>query len=150
MALCGIQGSHALFLNLIILFNVMFLWCFLFKCMCLMFAWIKMNEWMNCFSSSCVPKLPVSLDCTFLIAPSVFSNNYLNTSGRRYIYKSSSSCFLKSGLRCSSVTHYVSGVYPIYTLVTLRMKKWSAWSFEKWSEWSWSEFIILRFSEVLP
>jgi hypothetical protein len=68
---------------------------------------------MNCFSSSCVPKLPVSLDCTFLIAPSVFSNIYLNTSGRRYIYKSSPSCFLKSGWRCSSVTHYVSGVYPI-------------------------------------
>jgi hypothetical protein len=29
-----------------------------------------------CFSSSCVPMLPVSLDCPFLIAPSVFSNVY--------------------------------------------------------------------------
>ena len=33
-----------------------------------------------CFSSSCVPvMLPVSLDCQFLIAPSVFSNIYLST-----------------------------------------------------------------------
>ena len=43
----GFMGypSHELFLNLTILFNVMFLWYFLFKCMCLIFAWIKMNEW---------------------------------------------------------------------------------------------------------
>ena len=27
-------------LNPFILFNIMFLWCFLFKCMCLIFAWI--------------------------------------------------------------------------------------------------------------
>ena len=33
-----------------------------------------------CFSSSCVPvMLPVSLDCQFLIAPSVLSNVYLST-----------------------------------------------------------------------
>ena len=32
-----------------------------------------------CFSSSCVPMLPVSLDCHFLIVPSVFSNVYLET-----------------------------------------------------------------------
>ena len=29
-----------------------------------------------CLSSSCVPMLPVSLDCRILIAPSVFSNLY--------------------------------------------------------------------------
>jgi hypothetical protein len=28
------------------------------------------------FSSSCVPMMPVSLDCPILIAPSVFSNVY--------------------------------------------------------------------------
>jgi hypothetical protein len=30
-----------------------------------------------CFSSFCIPILPVSLDCPFLIASSVFSNVYL-------------------------------------------------------------------------
>jgi hypothetical protein len=30
-----------------------------------------------CFAWSCVPMLPVSLDCSFLIASSVFSNVYL-------------------------------------------------------------------------
>ena len=37
------------------------------------------SVWLG-FSSSCVPvMLPVSLDCQFLIAPSVFSNVYLST-----------------------------------------------------------------------
>jgi len=30
-----------------------------------------------CFSSSCVPDVASSLDCSFLITPSVFSNIYL-------------------------------------------------------------------------
>jgi hypothetical protein len=31
-----------------------------------------------CFSSFCVPMVPVSLDCPFVIVPSVFSNVYSN------------------------------------------------------------------------
>ena len=33
---------------------------------------------LHCFSSSCEPMLPVSLDSPFLIAPSVFSSVYLH------------------------------------------------------------------------
>jgi hypothetical protein len=40
---------------------------------------ILCSVWLG-FSSSCVPvMLSVSLDCQFLIAPSVFSNVYLST-----------------------------------------------------------------------
>jgi hypothetical protein len=40
---------------------------------------ILCSVWLG-FSSSCVPvMLPGSLDCQFLIAPSVFSNVYIST-----------------------------------------------------------------------
>ena len=69
------------------LFFTLFVNIFYVICVCLRIV-VSNKYWVIfalCLSSSCAPLLPVSLDCPFLIAPSVFSNVYLKKRVTIYI-----------------------------------------------------------------
>jgi hypothetical protein len=69
------------------LFFTLFVNIFYVICVCLRIV-VSNKYWVIfslCLSSSCAPLLPVSFDCPFLIAPSVFSNVYLKKRVTIYI-----------------------------------------------------------------
>ena len=64
LSLCGLLGSPLIFLVDFLFFIFLLVWCF--SCL----FWLSSVRVL-------LPMLPVSLDCPFLIAPSIYSNNYL-------------------------------------------------------------------------
>ena len=76
---------------------------FVFACILWRPTYIVLCFWFE-FISLVYPMLPVSLDCQFLIAPSVFSNVYLNPTVLELNFWNNCSCFTSAGFELTPLT----------------------------------------------